>query len=137
MKNINLLFSILVLLNLIKKRFSALAFCYTRPMCTILYDTLILYERWFLFFVYYTELCTGCSIKNQLIASFGEQFKKSHENLKIIFSLMLVILIKKYSKFSYCYTGQGAGCSTKEAKTASFVKHFKENLTVVYFAVVI
>ena len=50
---------------------------------------------------------------------------------------MLVILIKKYSKFSYWYTGQGAGCSTKEAKTASFVKHFKENLTVVYFAVVI
>ena len=33
----------------------------------------------------YTDLCTGCSIKNQLIASFGEQFKKSHENRKIIF----------------------------------------------------
>ena len=43
-------------------------------------------NRLFLFFVYYSDLCTGGSTKKQLITSFGEQFKKSHENLtKIIF----------------------------------------------------
>ena len=47
-------------------------------------------EGWFLSFVNYTDLCTGRSIKKQLIASFGEQFMKSHKNRQF----MLVILIK-------------------------------------------
>ena len=77
-----------------------------------------------------------------MITSFGEQFNKSHENLKkIIFQSHVSDLDQnKYSKFSYCYTDLGAGCSTKEAITASFVEHFKENeanTTCVYFAVVI
>ena len=75
-------------------------------------------ERSFLFFVYYTDLCTGRSIKKQLVASFGEHFKKIHENFKsIIFQCHVVNLDqkKKNSKFSYCYTSLGAGCSTKEA----------------------
>ena len=41
-------------------------------------------ERWFFFFVYYTDLRAGRSTKMQLIAFFGEQFQKSHENLKKI-----------------------------------------------------
>ena len=49
-------------------------------------------ERWFLFFVYYTDLCTVRFLKKQLIASLEEQFKKSHGNLKkIIVQFMLVI----------------------------------------------
>ena len=86
-------------------------------------------ERWFLFFVYYTDLFTGRSIKKQLKASLGEQFKKRHDNhKKIIFQSHVSDLDqKKYSKFSYCYTGLGTGCSTKEAITASFVEHSKEN----------
>ena len=82
-----------------------------------------------MFFVYYTDLCTGRSIKKQLVVSFGEQFKKSHENLqRIIFQSHVSDLDqKKYSKFSYCYTGLGTGHSTKEVIEASFVEHFKEN----------
>ena len=66
--------------------------------------------------MYYTDLCTGRSIKKQLIVSFGQQFKKSHENLKkIIFQSHVSDLDKKtYSKFSYCYTGLGARCSSKK-----------------------
>ena len=58
-------------------------------------------EKWFLSFAYYTDLCTGCSIKKQLITSFGEQFKKNHENLKqIIFqSHVSDSDQRKYSKF--------------------------------------
>ena len=41
-------------------------------------------ERWFLFFVYYTDLCTVRFLKKQLIASLEGQFKKSHDNLKKI-----------------------------------------------------
>ena len=79
--------------------------------------------------MYYTGLCTGRSIKKQLLASFGQQFKKSHENLKkIIFQSHVSDLDKKtYSKSSYCYTGLGARCSSKKTITASFEKHFKEN----------
>ena len=86
-------------------------------------------DRWLLFFVYYTDQRTGRSIKKQLIAFFGEQFKKSHENLKkIIFQSHVSDLDpKNHSNFSYCYTGQGAGYSTKEAITASFVEQFNEN----------
>ena len=57
----------------------------------------------------------------QLIASFGEQFKKSHENLQKTFifqSLVSDLDQKKCSKFCYCYTDLGAGCSTKETITA-------------------
>ena len=55
-----------------------------------------------------------------MTVSFGEQFKKSHENLKkiIFFVPFFQILIKQI--FSYCSTGLGA-------ITASFVEHFKEN----------
>ena len=58
-------------------------------------------EKWFLSFAYYNDLCTGCSIKKQLITSFGEQFKKNHENLKqIIFqSHVSDSDQRKYSKF--------------------------------------
>ena len=77
----------------------------------------------------------------QLIASFGEQFMKSHDNFKkIIFQSHVSNLDqKRYSKFSDCYTGLGAGCPAKEGVTAFFVEHFKENqknTTCVYFAVV-
>ena len=77
----------------------------------------------------------------QLIASFGQQFMKSHDNFnKIIFQSHVSNLDqKRYSKFSDCYTGLGAGCPRKEGVTASFVEHFKENqenTTCVYFAVV-
>ena len=80
-------------------------------------------ERWFLFFVYYTDLSTGRPIKKQLIAFFGEQFKKSHENLKkIIFQSHVSDLDKnKKSKFYYCYIGL--------AITASFVEHFHKIMT--------
>ena len=69
-----------------------------------------------------------------MIAFFGEQFKKSHENLKkIIFQSHVSDLDKnKKSKFYYCYIGL--------AITASFVEHFnenQENTLCVYFAVVI
>ena len=69
-----------------------------------------------------------------MIAFFGEQFKKSHENLKkIILQSHVSDLDKnKRSKFYYCYTGQ--------AISASFVEHFYEiqqNTLCVYFAVVI
>ena len=78
--------------------------------------------------MYYTDLCTGRSIKKQLIVSFGQQFKKSHENLKkIIFQSHVSDLDKKtYSKFSYCYTGLGARCSSKK-KQLQLEEHFKEN----------
>ena len=84
--------------------------------------------------MYYTGLCTGRSIKKQLLASFGQQFKKSHENLKkIIFQSHVSDLDKnKKSKFYYCYIGL--------AISASFVEHFhenQENTLCVYFAVVI
>ena len=77
-----------------------------------------------------------------MIAFFGEQFKKSHENLKktIFQSPVSDLDPKNYSEFSYCYTGLGAGCSTKEAITASFVEHFNENQEVTmcfYFPVLI
>ena len=71
-------------------------------------------ERWFLFFVNYTDLCTGRFIKKQLIVSFGEQFMKSHKNRQ---SHVSDLDKKQYSKFSYCNIGLGEGCSTKEAIT--------------------
>ena len=69
-----------------------------------------------------------------MIAFFGEQFKKSHENLKkIIFQSYVSDLDKnKNSKFYYCYIGR--------AISASFVEHFyenQENTLCVYSAVVI
>ena len=69
-----------------------------------------------------------------MIAFFGEQFKKSHENLKkIIFQSHVSDLDKnKKSKFYYCYIGL--------AISASFVEHFhenQENTLCVYFAVVV
>ena len=83
----------------------------------------------------------GRSIKKQLIASFGEQFKKSRENLKIIiFQSHVSDLDPKKYNFYYWYTDLGAGCSTKEIITASSVEHFKEsqeNTICAYFAVVI
>ena len=91
-------------------------------------------ERWFLFFVYCTDLHKGRPIKKQLIAFIWEQLKKSHENLKkIIFQSHVSGLDKneKY-KFYYCYIGL--------AITASFVEHFnenQENTICVYFVVVI
>ena len=80
--------------------------------------------------------------KEAIDSFFGEQFKKSHVNLKKIIFLSYVSdrHQKKYSKFSYYYARLGAGCSTKKAITASFVEHFKENqenTTCVYFAVII
>ena len=88
------------------------------------------------------DLCTGRSIKKQLIASFGEQFKKSHENLKIIIFQSHVSDLdpKKYNFYYWYTTDLGAGCSTKETITASSVEHFKEsqeNTICAYFAVVI
>ena len=67
--------------------------------------------------------------KEAIDSFFGEQFKKSHENLRtIIFQFHVSDLDwKKYSKFFYCYTGLGAGCSTKEAIATSLEKHFNEN----------
>ena len=64
-----------------------------------------------------------------MIAFSGEQFKKSHENLKktIFQSPVSDLGPKNYSEFSYCYTGLGAGCSTKEVIRAYFVEHFNEN----------
>ena len=66
--------------------------------------------------MYYTDLCRGRSIKKQLIASFGQQFKKSHENpKKIIFQTHVKDHDKKrFSKFSYCYTGLGSSLSSKK-----------------------
>ena len=92
-------------------------------------------RSWFLFVDYYTDLCTRRSIKKQLIVSFGEQFKKSHENLKkIIFQPRVSDLDqKKCSKYCCCYTGL-------DAITTSFVEHFKENqenITCVYLALII
>ena len=69
-------------------------------------------EGWFLFFVNYTDLCTGHFIKKQLIVSFGEQFMKSHKNRQ---SHVSDLDKKQYSKFSYCYIGLGEWCFTKEA----------------------
>ena len=80
--------------------------------------------------------------KEDIDSFFGEQFKKSHQNLKkiILQSHVGDLDQRKYSKFSYYYTGLAAVCSTKEAITASLVENFKknqENTTCVYFAVVI
>ena len=48
-------------------------------------------------------------------ASFGGQFKKSHEKLKRIFFQSHVNDLdqSKYSKFSYCYTGLSAKSQQK------------------------
>ena len=56
------------------------------------------------------------------IACFGEQFKKSHENVKtIIFQSHVSHLNqKRHSKFSYYFTGLGAGCSTNDAIDSFF-----------------
>ena len=52
-----------------------------------------------MFFIYYTDLRTGHSIMKQLIASFGEIFKKGYESLKIIiFQSRVIDLDKKNSK---------------------------------------
>ena len=69
-----------------------------------------------------------------MIAFFGEQFQKSHENLKKIFFQSHVSDLdkNKKSKFYYCYIGL--------AISVSFVEHFhenQENKLCVYFAVVI
>ena len=67
--------------------------------------------------------------KEAIDNSFGEQFKKSYENLqRIIFQSHVSDLDhEKYSKFSYCYTGLGAECSTKEAITAYFVEQTRNS----------
>ena len=62
------------------------------------------------------------ALKKQFITSFREQFKKSHENLKIIISQSHINDLDKKNYPKFC-----AGCFTKEAITASFVQHFKEN----------
>ena len=56
------------------------------------------------------------------IACFGEQFKKSHENVKSIIFQSLVSNLdqKRYSKFSYYFTGLGAGYSTNDAIDSFF-----------------
>ena len=71
--------------------------------------------------------------KEDIDSFFGEQFKKSHQNLKkiILQSYVGDLDQRKYAKFSYYYTGLGAVCSTKEAITEN-----QENTTCVYFAVV-
>ena len=61
-------------------------------------------------------------LKKQLITSFQEQFKKSHENLKIIISQSHINDLDQKSYPKFC-----AGCFTKKVITASFVQHFKEN----------
>ena len=96
-------------------------------------------ERWFLIFVYYTDLCTRLY-----------QFYTFYNHKKIIFQshvsdlnqyIYIYIYIYIWSTFSRCYTGLGgAGCSTKGVITASFVENFTENLgntTWVSFTVVI
>ena len=156
MNKINSSFSSLILLNLIKKDiahflFAILAYVqnalWKRQLISLSSEALyrkpwkhnmpefsnpkLVQERWFLFFVYFTGLCTGRSIKKHLIAYFEEKFKKNHEKIKGITFQPHVSNIdqKKYSKFSYCFAGLSAGCSTK--------KENQENTTWVYFAVVI